>query len=134
MNVPHLNQKLAALWNAPVGKPLQHNTTAGQVSTLANLEPIRRVTDGSKWQDVADFLADVIAEELKARGKDKDFEQLACAVLLAALVGIKCGVRRNYAVFEDVAKDPGVNVLRARRRLLEAITKKLDTVDLSVST
>ncbi|KAI6233832.1 hypothetical protein M3Y99_00875100 [Aphelenchoides fujianensis] len=79
----------------------------------------------SRW---VDFLALVLKTELKREKSDADFEKFCLSVLLAAHIGQAVGYKR-YIPEGEQPKVADILVTRCRRRVIEALTTALNTLD-----
>jgi hypothetical protein len=78
-----------------------------------------------------DFLALVLAGELKREKSDADFEKFCLSVLLSAHISLKIGCKRFVPEMEP-PKVSDILVTTSRRRVISALTTALKSLDIHV--
>lgn len=91
-------------------------------------KPIERRVDLSTVKNTAELWAKVISACKREEKLGAKFDQLASAVLIAALVGARRGTDRIYLP-EPKSPKRGLDQITHRRALLNACSKLLDSID-----
>ncbi|KAI6202421.1 hypothetical protein M3Y96_00946700 [Aphelenchoides besseyi] len=107
--VANMDERISKIWSQDAAKPIR-SLSAGECSS-----PV-------------DLLALVLKSELKREKSDPEFEKFCLSVLLAAHIGKVVGHKR-YIPDIDVPKVAPILLTRCRRRVIEALTTALQTLD-----
>lgn len=125
ISITNLNEKITEKWNTPYGN--------FNIYFIHLLEPPTRSVCNNiqKCENIADFWAEIIKEEIANKKQDVDFENLCIAVLISSLICHKLKTNRVYPE-DEIKRDPTIKTIQNRRRLRDAATKKLYAIEYEV--